>query len=439
MMKILTSNARNNKASDTLAEQDRVALYRLAPIRNYRKSENILPGRERSDSFFEVVEGQVQAFGVSEAPFGTPLIFSKGDIISPIAPAIGVTFWIQALQPSTILEITPTVLANMSEKLQTWVYKNALASYERSARHLRALSRDVEHKNRLLAQRSDYELSRLRDVTTAPVIQEFIRQLPKLPAFATDLAVKLLDENVCVQEVAESIKQDPALAGIVLRRVNSAQYGFDKRIDSFYHACMILGLNDIYRLLVEEGMRQAIRKTPEAQKHHAHSCLISCLCYEISRLSDGVLPQSATTIGLMHDVGRSVVTLLVEEHPEIAPFASILDTAKIGCDLVGAWGLPPRIGDAIQFQNYPEFTPPDTINQVYRKEVAILHLAHAFESFLTGDQIDAARFPFVNECCEVLKIAPANARDVFQSKILPSLVKSRRRLPPEVRSFIPGQ
>src|SRR5947207_1338689 len=106
-MKTLASNPSVDTASASLNEQDRVALYRLAPVRRYKKAENILPGKDRSDSFFEVVEGSIRVFGVTDLPFGTPLHFSKGDIISPIAPKSGVVFWIQALETSVITEITP--------------------------------------------------------------------------------------------------------------------------------------------------------------------------------------------------------------------------------------------------------------------------------------------------------------------------------------------
>ena len=423
--------------SGDLAEQDRAALYRLAPIKNYRKSENILPGKDQSDSFFFVVDGNVQVFGVTDMPYGSPLLFSKGDVVGPIPPAAGVKFWIQALEPSVMIEITPGVLANLPERIHVWIYQQTLKSYDRSARSMRAINREIERKNRLLSQRWDYECAQFRDVTANPIVMNFIKGLPKLPAFATDLAVKLLDQNVNVKEVADSISQDPAIAGIILRYVNSAAYGFNKRIESYYHASMILGLNNIYRILIQEGMRQSLRKTQDAQKQQVHACVISCLCNELSRLTDDVLPQSAITVGLMHDVGKTVVTLLVEKHPEIAPFMRVLDTAKIGGDLIAAWGLPPRISNSIQYQNHAEFSTPTAMEHDYKKEACILHLAHVYEGMLSGNAMDAVRTPFADDCCDFLKIAPGRADEVYKTKILPSLVKSRNKLPREIRDLIP--
>jgi HD-like signal output (HDOD) protein len=431
------SNPAIDRASASLSEQDRAALYRLAAVRHYRKAENILAGKDRSDSFFEVVEGTLRVFGVTDLPFGTPLHFSKGDVISPIAPKAGVAFWIQALEPTTIAEITPRVLESMPERLHIWIYKNALRSYDQSTRSLRAANRDLDRKNKLLSLRWEYESATIRDITLAPILQSFLRGLPKLPVFATDLAMKIMDENACVQGVADSIKQDPALAGLVLKHVNSALYNFDRQIESFSHACVIMGLNNIYSLLIQEGMGQSLRKTSDAAELHAHSCLISCLCYEISRISAGVQPQIATTIGLMHDVGRTVVTLFIEKNPDFASFAPALDTAKLGADLVHSWGLPKKISDAIQYQNHPEFAAPDAIEHAYQKEVAVLHLAHAFEGIMTGNPREAVHVPFINECAEVLQMGNGSAIDIFQTRILPNLVKTRSKLPQEIRQFIP--
>ena len=61
-----------------------------------------------------------------------------------------------------------------------------------------------------------------------------------MPAYATDLSVQLLDARKSVQEIVEGIKRDPNVVGIVLKTVNSAQFAFQKKIESFYHACMIL-------------------------------------------------------------------------------------------------------------------------------------------------------------------------------------------------------
>jgi HD-like signal output (HDOD) protein len=422
--------------TEQLSEQDRTALYAVAPIRNVRKSDYVLPGVERSDSFFLIIDGSVEVFGVTDIPYGSPLVFGKRDLIGPMVPAEGVNFWIRALEPSIVLEITPKVLRSMSDKLQIWVYKTTLRSYDRSARYLRSANRDIDRKNRLMSDRWGCESAKVRQISETGVVRAFVDSVPKLPTFATDIAVRLLDDDVDVQEIAESIKQDAGLAAIVLKRVNSAEFGLPQRIETFYHACMILGFNKLYQLLLDEGVRQSICKTPETKRLHSHSCLISALCFEIAKISQGVLPQTVTTIGLLHDVGTSVVSLMAAQHPEVAPYTQLFDAAHIGASLVRRWGLPQRIVEVIDLQNQVEFMAPEALQTEHRKEIAVLHLAHLFEGMLLGKPVDLARQPFASDCCNLLKIAPADPQVLFDTRIAPILLKSRNRLPIEVRDLI---
>src|SRR5205814_103407 len=123
-------------------------------------------------------------------------------------------------------------------------------------------------------------------------------------------------------EVVEGIKRDPSLVGVVLKTVNSAQYGFGKKIESFYHACMILGYNNIYNLILREAAQSTMPVTRETTRIHKHSCLISVLCFEIASMAKEQASQSqtATTIGLLHDLGKGVQVMMKSAHPAKADF-----------------------------------------------------------------------------------------------------------------------
>src|SRR2546427_1040417 len=96
-------------------------------------------------------------------------------------------------------------------------------------------------------------------------MQEFVKEIPKLPAQMTQLSQKLMADSTSIHEIVESIKRDPALAGNVLKCVNSAKYSFSKKIETFYHACMILGFNNIYQLVMGESIKNAIAAAPESR------------------------------------------------------------------------------------------------------------------------------------------------------------------------------
>ncbi len=423
---------------EALGETDRVTLYAAAKVRQFGKGENILAGVERSDSFYWIISGALEVFGVSDAPFGTPLTFNESGMIGPIAPGEGVKFWIRVLEMSTVLEIMPGALATLPGPLQLWVYRSALRSYDRSTRFLRASNRALDRKNRLLAERWKEESERAREASSGALVQNFLTAMPKLPSYATELLGKLMDVNGSMQGIAETIKQDPALAAIVLRRVNSARYGFSKRIESYYHACIIMGTSSLHQVVLEEAINTAVRLTAETHAIQVHSCLISAICYEVAQLSGEVQPQTATTIGLLHDIGRSALVLLLERHPEMKAFGKLLDTAKIGAELARHWGLPQRICESIEFQDQAAFMPPDAIESDYRKEIAALHLAHLFEGELSGNPLPPSQAPFINEYLETLKIPASDFAEICTTKIKPALARNWRKLPPEVRKLFPG-
>src|SRR5438045_2984444 len=72
-------------------------------------------------------------------------------------------------------------------------------------------------------------------IAGAEFMQQFIKQIPKLPANVTQLSQKLMADSTSIHEIVESIKRDPALAANVLKCVNSARYSFNKKIETFHH------------------------------------------------------------------------------------------------------------------------------------------------------------------------------------------------------------
>jgi hypothetical protein len=97
--------------------------------------------------------------------------------------------------------------------------------------------------------------------------------------------------------------------------------------------------------------------------------------YGIARLADVIRPELATTIGLLHDLGRIVAPLIVEPDPESAALTELLDPAAPGAALLGSWDLPDRVVRPIAAQREPEIVPPEDIDPEHLAGVAVLYLA----------------------------------------------------------------
>jgi len=76
-------------------------------------------------------------------------------------------------------------------------------------------------------------------------IVDSIDRLPTLPVIYTRLSDLLAESDSTVRTIAEVISEDPTIAAKILKIVNSAFYGFPKKIGNLQRAVVILGLNEI--------------------------------------------------------------------------------------------------------------------------------------------------------------------------------------------------
>src|SRR5216684_3807095 len=418
------------------SESELVTVYNAAPVRHLKRGEPVFAEAGHTDSFFVLLDGSIQVVVKWDGHPGRPGILRRGDCVAPLPKSAGLTYCSEAAEACTIIEITPTVLNHLPDKTQLSIYKVAVGSTSKINAYIRAVNGDVSSKNAFLA---DYIVKRIAERSTstqAQFVQDFLRNIPQMPAYATDLAVKLLDDRMSVQEVVEGIKRDPSIVAAVLKSVNSAQYSFQKKIESFYHACMILGFNNIYNLIVREAVQSTMPVTTETKRIHTHSCLMSVLCFEIASAAKDVQSQTATTIGLLHDIGKGVQVLMKVADPSKADYIENLPTPKLGAELLALWGLPERICKIVEFQEHPEFTPPDLVTPEHRRETATLHLAHILERLLAGQPADPSATIYTREYMASLGLPHASPGELLKERVIPSLIKNRQRIPEQIQGLI---
>jgi HD-like signal output (HDOD) protein len=417
------------------SEQELVSVYNAAPVRHLKQDDPVFTDAEASDAFFVLMDGAVQVSVKWDGRPGRPAIFRRGDCIAPLPKSPGLTYCAQAAEPSTIIEIRPTVLNHLPEKTQLSIFKAAVASTNQINAYIRSVNGEVVSKNELLATYIGNRDQQSYAAIQSEFVQEFLRNMPRMPAYAMELAAKLLDDRTSVQEVVEGIKRDPSVAGIVLRTVNSASCSFEKKIESFYHACMILGFNNIYNMILREAVKSAMPATAETQQIHTHSCLTSMLCYEIALVTKDPQSQTQTTIGLLHDLGKGIQVLMKIAHPAKAEYIDTFHTAKLGSDLLRIWGLPDRVCDIIELQQQAEFTPPDMIPAEYRREIGTLHVAHIMESLLEGTPVEPASTIYTRDYMALLG-TDVSAADLLKDRVLPAMMKGLRRIPEPIQKIL---
>jgi len=194
-----------------------------------------------------------------------------------------------------------------------------------------------------------------------------IRDLPTLSQVALEINGLLNNPGVSIKLVSDTINKDQAIVPKLLKIVNSSFFGFEKKISSISRAIVILGFNTVRNALVTVSVIDSLKDIQYNQVdlvefwRHAISCaVISGYIAAGIRIES---PEDAFTAGLIHDIGRLVLSKYFPKE-----FLDIIQSMKsgrtfyeaesdvipirhnqIGAYLTKRWHLPRVISTAVEF------------------------------------------------------------------------------------------
>jgi hypothetical protein len=79
---------------------------------------------------------------------------------------------------------------------------------------------------------------------------------------------------------------------------------------------------------------------------------------------------------------------------------------------------------------------PDLVAPEYRREVAVVHIAHVLEMLLVDKPIDPIKSIYTNEYMAVLGFGNMTPHDLLHRHVMPVLTKNRTRVPPDIHNII---
>ncbi|MEW5961503.1 MAG: HDOD domain-containing protein, partial [Chloroflexota bacterium] len=218
-----------------------------------------------------------------------------------------------------------------------------------------------------------------------------LETLPSLPTLYSQLLGELESPDPSTTNLAQLVSQDMGMSVKILQLVNSAFFGLRQHIPSSTQAVLLLGL-DTMKIL---GLSvQAFAHFDRAQLETLglaslwnHSVSAATLARQIAHVEGGDrrLLDYAFTAGLLHDVGKLVlVTLLPAEYtqtwqrvveqgePLLATESELLGAThpQVGAYLLGLWGLPRPIVEAVAWHHHPPEHTADQFSLVTAVHVA---------------------------------------------------------------------
>lgn len=202
-----------------------------------------------------------------------------------------------------------------------------------------------------------------------------IDSLPTLPIIATQIMECLNHPNSSVQDVAEIILKDQSLSAKILKLVNSAFYGFPKRIGTISHAIAILGFETVRGLVLGVCILDTFRVQEfDLLDFWGHSIRTASLMSYLSEQWGFPRKDEAFTVGLIHDVGKLIFMLqkpeayhqvmaVDHERQLIQEFQIMgINHADVGAKVAEVWNFPPDYVEAIKYHHQKPSLPLETNN-----------------------------------------------------------------------------
>jgi len=205
------------------------------------------------------------------------------------------------------------------------------------------------------------EIRKIREISTLPQVMQRVMQI-------------IIDERSSARDLADEISRDQALTAKILKIVNSAFFGFYRKISSIQDAVVILGYSEVRSIaitvsvfnLLGQGKRGAHFDRVRLWEHClAVGTLADILRRECVKTEQG---EGAFVAGLLHDIGKVILDeYFAPEWTEVVRCSQSTGRAirdvedemlgithgEIGYLVCERWNLPPAIDGAILRHHTP--------------------------------------------------------------------------------------
>jgi HD-like signal output (HDOD) protein len=245
---------------------------------------------------------------------------------------------------------------------------------------------------------------KLRELLREPRLRQAVgrmRQLPAMPRTYAKLREIMSSDDPSVADVSRAISADSAIAAKVLQVVNSAFFRRAKSIAKIEQAVTHLGFVTIRNIVMSVEVFSAWPASlpqnfdPEAVQLRAHKVAA------IARaLVPGKAADDAMLAGLLHNIGYLVLAQQCPKELEAALHLAVqrriplheaetevigASYAEIGAYLLGIWGLPHTIIEAVAFHNDPR--------RIKQSQFDVLAALATAETLVAADSMDTPGLP----------------------------------------------
>ena len=194
--------------------------------------------------------------------------------------------------------------------------------------------------------------------------------LPTTPTVLLKIEQLTADEGAVVGDLATLITSDAALTAKLLQLVNSAYFGVARAVTKVDQAINVIGFQLLRALIISQEITRAFPcslPSWSAEKEQQHALLVGAVAQSMGESHADRC--DLFTAGVLHDVGMLVLasraptmlmtSMLHAERNGVAFHMAETELhgvthADVGAYLLGLWGLPWSLVEAVQVHHSPD-------------------------------------------------------------------------------------
>jgi putative nucleotidyltransferase with HDIG domain len=239
-----------------------------------------------------------------------------------------------------------------------------------------------------------------------------IDQLTPIPQVATKIMTMAQDPECGLSDISKVVMYDSTITANILKIVNSAAYGLNRKIESIQEAVMLLGLKELVQMVFMSVASGNLKRACngydlEEGALWKHSAASAFLAGKMADTIQGVDGNLVFTAALLKDIGKVLLNQYVcddikeienlvfrQDYTFIDAERKIIgiDHAQLGGIIAKKWNFSNRMVGLIQSHHLSDE------NSIWDKEVCVIYLADTICSMMgIGTGTDGLTYRFTEE------------------------------------------
>jgi len=219
------------------------------------------------------------------------------------------------------------------------------------------------------------------------------------------------DEASTIDDIADVILLDPGLSATILRLANSSFFSCPGKIDTISKAVLILGITEVYNLVIAYFTTNAFKKIQAAPEYLDDFWERSVDCaLTVKFLGTKLRVPNAERLfilGLLHNLGELIINQFTPEkveqckhiNPDELPWTKQRQVlgftyADVSAELLKHWQLPYSLIEPVRCQDDEEFdhsTDETKLLYIAKRVMTLNHQCngHTQSSVITEEKLDS--------------------------------------------------